>query len=169
MIYKLIEGVPTPADIRSDFPNTSFPSDLSGATLPDGYMWAEPTTTLVVGQYETLTQGLPEEYEQGKWRGTWVITPWPQEDVDRDKREKFKQDRAEKVAAIKVDVDGLIFDGDETSQARMARAVVTMTDADVSPWVLADNTTILATKAQLSVALRKAGEEQTRLWVMPAE
>jgi len=90
----------------------------------------------------------------------------------KEARELFKQERAKAVAAtvVLVDIDentAYLFDGDETSQTRMARAMVTMTDTDVTPWVLADNTPVLVTKAQLAVALRKAAEEQTRLWVMP--
>ena len=93
-----------------------------------------------------------------------------EEDLAREARELFKQDRAKAVAAIVVLVDidentAYLFDGDETSQTRMARAMVAMTDTDVTPWVLADNTPVMVTKAQLAVALRKAAEEQTRLWV----
>jgi len=95
-----------------------------------------------------------------------------EEDLAREAREAFKQDREKAVAAIVVLVDidentAYLFDGDETSQTRMARAIVTMTDSDVTPWVLADNTPVMVTRAQLAVALRKAGEEQTRLWIMP--
>lgn len=88
-----------------------------------------------------------------------------QEDIDREARELFKQSRTEAVSQIVVEVDGLLFDGDEISQTRMARAIVTMQDTDMCPWVLADNTAVMATKAQLVEALRKAGEEQTRLWI----
>lgn len=89
-----------------------------------------------------------------------------QEDLDKQAREAFKQDREEAVKNIKVEVDGMIFDGDETSQTRMSRAIQLMSDTDTTLWVLADNTQIQATKAQLSEALKLAGAEQTRLWVM---
>jgi len=84
-------------------------------------------------------------------------------------REDFKTARAEAVAQIVVEVDGLLFDGDETSQTRMARAAVAMTDEETIQWVLADNTVTQCTKAELIEALRLAGEEQTRVWVMPEE
>ena len=53
---------------------------------------------------------------------------------------------------------GNTFDGDETSQTRMSRAIqVLSTGATASvPWVLADNTVIQATAA-----------EQARFWALP--
>jgi len=79
-------------------------------------------------------------------------------------REDFKQDRETNVANIKVTVDNMVFDGDETSQTRMAKAIVAMEDNETTLWVLADNTQIQATKEQLKQALRLACEEQTSLW-----
>jgi predicted HAD superfamily phosphohydrolase YqeG len=84
-----------------------------------------------------------------------------------DARANFKQERAQAVAAIVVEVDGLLFDGDETSQTRMARAAVAMTDEETIQWVLADNTLTQCTKAKLIEALRLAGAAQTAVWVMP--
>lgn len=68
-----------------------------------------------------------------------------------------------------VTVGDKVFDGDETSQTRMARSIVAMTDTETVLWVLADNTPVQVTKAELTEALRLAGEEQTRLWMMPSE
>ena len=81
--------------------------------------------------------------------------------------EAFKAQRQILVDNIKVTVGGRVFDGDEVSQTRMARAAVAMTDTETVLWVLADNTPTQCTKAELIEALRLAGEEQTRLWVMP--
>lgn len=82
-------------------------------------------------------------------------------------REQWKARRAEAVANIKVTTGaGNVFDGDEISQGRMARAVLalqTATGQTVS-WVLADNTVIEATAAELLEALALAGAEQARLW-----
>lgn len=80
-----------------------------------------------------------------------------------------KRERAAKVAMLKVEVDGLIFDGDETAQSRMARAI---TAAEVSGlestvWVLADNTVKTVTKAQLQQALSKAMLAMSKLWTEP--
>jgi len=83
-------------------------------------------------------------------------------------RQQWKADRAEAVAAIKVTTQaGNTFDGDEVSQARMARAILGL-QASTSPtvtWVLADNTVIEATATELQEALALAGAEQARLWV----
>ena len=82
-------------------------------------------------------------------------------------RDTFKAERQKLVDAIKVVVNGKTFDGDEVSQGRMARAAVAMTDTETVLWVLADNTPTQCTKAELIEALRLAGEEQTKIWVMP--
>jgi len=87
-------------------------------------------------------------------------------------RAEWKVERAAAVAAIKVTTAaGNTFDGDETSQARMARAILGL-QALTSPtvtWVLADNTVIEATAAELQEALALAGAEQARLWVASHE
>ncbi|TLX52851.1 hypothetical protein DN826_21480, partial [Stutzerimonas nosocomialis] len=71
-----------------------------------------------------------------------------------------------RVAQIKITTsDGLVWDGDETSQTRMARAIASMDDGDTVLWVLADNTPVQATREQLREALRLAGLRQTELWV----
>ncbi|EWC40210.1 DUF4376 domain-containing protein, partial [Stutzerimonas stutzeri] len=80
-------------------------------------------------------------------------------------RQRWKDNRAAAVAAIKVEVDGMVFQGDETSQTRMARSLSVMKDDETIRWVLADNTPAQVTKAQLVEALRLAGAEQARLWV----
>lgn len=80
-------------------------------------------------------------------------------------RAEWKAERAAAVAAITVEVDGMLFQGDETSQTRMARSVSVMEDGETIRWVLVDNTSAQVTKAQLIEALRLAGTEQARLWV----
>lgn len=81
-------------------------------------------------------------------------------------RKAFKQSRAEAVSQIVVEVDGLLFDGDETAQTRMTRAALVMNDEETTLWVQANNIPTEVTKAQLTEALRLAGAEQTRLWIM---
>ena len=79
-----------------------------------------------------------------------------------------KTHRTESVARIRVTTDsGKVFDGDETSQTRMARAVVALQAAGQTEtlWVLADNTPATVTLDELAEALALAGAEQTRLWV----
>ena len=81
-------------------------------------------------------------------------------------REAFKASRSEAVKAIQVTTSaGNTFDGDETSQARMARAILALPDGQAVPWVLHDNTVIEASAAELREALALAGAEQARVWV----
>lgn len=62
---------------------------------------------------------------------------------------------------------GNTFNGDEASQNRMSRAITAMNAEDQTLWVLANNTPILATQAELREALRKSGEAMTAIWVAP--
>lgn len=85
-----------------------------------------------------------------------------------------KSARSAAVSSITVTVDGMVFDGDEVSQERMARTVTAATATgasmdDTTTWVLHDNTVATVTIRQLATALRLAGEEQTRLWTVPYE
>ena len=86
-----------------------------------------------------------------------------------DSREEAKQARAKQVEALKVTTSsGNTFDGDEISQSRMARAIIALSTGlapDVT-WVLADNTTIQATGAELTEALVLAGQAQAAVWVI---
>ena len=88
--------------------------------------------------------------------------------ADAAAHEQKKATREEVVARIRVTTaSGKVFDGDETSQTRMARAVVALQAAGQAEtlWVLADNTPATVTLAELAEALALAGAEQTRLWV----
>lgn len=80
-----------------------------------------------------------------------------------------KRERAAKVAAIKVEVDGMRFDGDESAQSRMARAITAAETAGLEStvWVLADNSVATVTKAQLQQALSKAMLAMGELWTEP--
>lgn len=103
--------------------------------------------------------------------GQWVL--------DDDKASEVamteaKTDRAEAVSRITVEVDGMVFDGDEKAQDRMARAITmfqasNLPDDYTTAWVLADNTVAQVTVNQLAQALLLAGQKQTELWVKPYE
>lgn len=102
-----------------------------------------------------------------------VPEPTAEELIAR-KMEEAKSERAASVEAIKVWVDGMEFDGDETAQTRMGRTITAAvstgaTSEDFTTWVLADNTVAQVTIGQLARALRKAGEKQTELWTKPYE
>lgn len=98
-----------------------------------------------------------------------------QELIDRISREQsevravLKRARAEAVENIKVTTQaGHTFDGDEVSQGRMARAILWMQAADAQSitWVLADNSVIQASAAELAEALALAGAAQAAIWVL---
>lgn len=86
---------------------------------------------------------------------------------------KAKRERAEAVAKITVEVNGMTFDGNEEAQSRMARTVATAVALGVDintekrTWVLADNTIAQPTVAQLAEATRLAGDKMTELWIVP--
>lgn len=94
-----------------------------------------------------------------------ALTPVP----PTDPREIAKAARAVAVAAIKVTTQaGNTFDGDEDSQGRMARAIIALSTglAPSVNWVLADNSVIQATAAELTEALVLSGMAQAALWVL---
>lgn len=85
-----------------------------------------------------------------------------------------KAERAAAVSKITVTVDGMTFDGDETSQERMSRTITAAVATGepmtaTTTWVLADNTVAQVSIQQLAQALRQAGEQQTALWTVPYE
>ena len=126
------------------------------APLPNGSLTAPPETS---GTEVAQLTG-----------GGWTVLPeYPPEPPPT--RESLKAARAAAVEALTVTTAaGNTFDGDETSQARMSRAILVLsTGAATSvPWVLADNTVIQASAAELTEALALAGAEQARLWVLPS-
>lgn len=119
----------------------------------------------------------PEEGKAEFWAAlgvTYTETPDPEpteEELAARELEKAKRLRAAQVAAIKVEVDGMTFDGDETAQSRMARAITAAETAgmDSTVWVLADNTVATVTKAQLQQALTKAMLAMSEVWTVPYE
>ena len=110
--------------------------------------------------------------DRGDWYEVVAIPAPTPEEQQQALMEQKKALRAEAVSRITVEVDGMVFDGDEKAQDRMARAI-TMFNANnlpadtVTPWVLADNTVAEVTVTQLSQALLLAGKEQTALWTIP--
>lgn len=98
-----------------------------------------------------------------------VAVPTPTEaELAAQALAQAKAERAEAVAAITVTVDGMLFDGDEKAQERMARAVLMAESPEESiEWVLADNTVTMVTAEQLRRACRAAGKTMGVLWVKP--
>lgn len=94
--------------------------------------------------------------------------------IDQDKkseleREAFKSARVAAVAGITVTtMSGKVYDGDEVSQGRMARAILGMQsqpEGSTVQWALHDNTVVDVGISELQEALTLAGLRQTELWV----
>ena len=140
----VIQTVPNPA------PNTQ-------GNYAKAAEWAESNNATIV-EY-----GPTSEYPEGFFR----VEPLPAPSVQEILAEA-KAERAAAVAAITVEVDGMIFDGDEAAQERMARAVLMAESMDEeTEWVLADNTVAVVTADQLRRACKAAGKAQTALWTVP--
>lgn len=84
-------------------------------------------------------------------------------------RDELKAKRQEIVDAITVEVNGKVFDGDEISQERMARAlkVADITGQTSCTWVLHDNSAVDVTKDELAQALALALQAQSAVWIIP--
>lgn len=91
-------------------------------------------------------------------------TPTPAQEY-----EAWKIERAKSVAAITVMTsNGRVFDGDEVSQGRMARAILSMQanpNITHTPWMMSNNEPANVTKEELAEALALAGIRQTQLWI----
>jgi hypothetical protein len=74
MIHKIIDGNPIPANIRAEFPNTSFPADLSRAVLPEGYVWVAPSSPPECGPFERAEVAAPALVD-GAWVQQWSVAP----------------------------------------------------------------------------------------------
>lgn len=79
--------------------------------------------------------------------------------------EAWKVERQARVDALVVEVDGLVFDGNEISTRRMADVVAAADDlANATEWTLADNRVVVVTVQQLKQALRLSTEARTAIW-----
>lgn len=118
------------------------------------------------------------DVEKSDITGQWYVAGYapmkPEEQKQKEQVEQAlthaKTERAAAVASITVEVDSMVFDGDEKAQERMARAVLMAeSPEEQTAWVLADNTVAMVTADQLRRACRAAGQAQTALWTVPYE
>lgn len=108
-----------------------------------------------------------EESEKGGWYRIGTAPKFSDEEVAMKQLVAAKAERENYVKRIVVEVDGMMFDGDEVSQDRMARSIIALDLGEKVQWVLADNSIAQVTRAQLREALRKAGTAQTAIWSDP--
>ena len=103
------------------------------------------------------------------WDGETLTEPEVAAPTPEALREAAKAARTLAVSQITVTTAaGNTFDGDETSQNRMARAILALqaTNTPATLWVLSDNSVIDATVAELAEALAMSGAAQSALWVI---
>lgn len=158
--------------LRLDNPGVSFPTSPSDDLLAEWGVVPVETPPAPEFDPETHHAVLLEPVEAGgKWTRMWEVRSLTDHELSErteDAHHAWKERRAAAVAAIEVTTAaGNTFDGDETSQSRMVRAILGLqaSSSDTVPWVLADNSVISATVAELQEALALATAEQVRLWV----
>ncbi|WP_345993772.1 DUF4376 domain-containing protein [Sulfurimonas sp. HSL-1716] len=77
----------------------------------------------------------------------------------------WKIDRQTAVDSIEVTYNGVVYQGDETSQDRMSRAINALPDTTTTvPWVAKDNSVKNLTKTDLQAILLDAGTQQSQIW-----
>ena len=162
-----------------------FPKEAM-ALCKDGKAYIEEVEPIVKMVEEELLVALPvydengelvsgERYETKQVEKTIrrfqiVAVPEPTaEELAKQAIAQAKAERSEEVEALTVEVEGMIFDADETSQARMSVAASSMTDDETNVWVLHDNSVVQVTKAQLLLACRLARIAQSAVWTKPYE
>lgn len=152
------------------------------ALVADGYaslFKVVPVTPIAPPVFDSKTQRCERNgavFVNGEWQYAWLVSALSENEIaeiaERDAiqaRNVAKTQRELAVSQIQVTTtSGKTFDGDETSQTRMARAIIALqaTGTPETVWVLADNTPTMATVAELSEALALAGAAQAAIWVI---
>lgn len=135
----------------------------------------DPVVRSQLGVVEVTEPTPPEDYSEDLYYRTEqdeapyvVYTRKSDEQIAEAALSKAKQERAQAVAGIIVTTtSGNSFDGHEDAQNRMSRALLGLSDTDMMPWVLADNSIAQVTKAELQEALRLSSTAMAELWVKP--
>lgn len=161
------QAVRTYAEIKTLNRHISYPK-AGTAMLGDEWKLIAITDKPV---FDELTQGVIE-IAPVNFTQTWeVYTLTAQESqVKLDKKlivdtKAWKTDREKLVEAIEVIYNTVIYQGDETSQTRMARAIIGLADDIVTiDWVAKDNSVNALTRIDLQAILLDAGTQQSVLW-----
>lgn len=131
---------------------------------------------------DALTQRVEERpmtLVNGVWEQQWGVVALDAATIAANQanaavqaRTAAKAARTAAVEAITVTTSsGHIYNGDEVSQTRMARAIIALNAQPQSPvptitWVLANNTAAVVTAAELTQALALSGAAQAAVWVI---
>lgn len=140
---------------------------FEGEYPPEAAHWCNNSGNHYIEEIDPTEDGIR------RFRIVKVPDPTPEELAARALAQA-KGERAAAVENITVEVDGMIFQGDETSQSRLSRMVAITQANGLSmdtkvTWVLADNTIAQPTVQQLAKACLLAGQKQTELWTKPYE
>jgi hypothetical protein len=166
--------------LRSEFakslPNVSLAETLTSHEFDTyGFDVVAEVPQPVAGEFEKVNYLGAVEQADGSFAQGWEVVAMEQSEIDAivarkadQARQEAKHARAQLVEEIKVEVGGKVFDGDETSQNRMARAIIALDSAAQAStfWTLADNSTVEVTTDELKLALQLAGQAQTDIWAI---
>ncbi len=161
-------------------PRTSFPT--GDFTPPAPYAIIQPSDKPTFDWRTQYVKEVAPVLIADVWTQAWEVAEIFETQAERDAsiakaaeadamnvRQAAKAARATAVEAITVTTAaGNTYQGDETSQTRMARAIIAL-GTGLAPsvtWVLADNTVVQATAAELTEALVLAGQAQAAIWVI---
>jgi len=83
----------------------------------------------------------------------------------KKKIKSWKKDRQQKVDNIEVTYNNVVYQGDETSQTRMTKAITALPDDTTTiDWIAKDNSVQSLTRVDLKTILLDAGTQQSILW-----
>ncbi len=136
---------------------------------------ADPQLRKLLGVQEVPEPEAPADYDRDLYyfheldEAPYVVyTKKSDEQVSQVLLLRAKQARAAAIDSLTVtSASGNVFDADEVSQNRLARAISVLEDSETLPWVLADNSVIAASKTELVEVLRLAGAAMALEWVKP--
>lgn len=109
-----------------------------------------------------------EESEKGGLYLKGTAPTWTSDEVIENEFQQDKNNRTKEMETLTVEIDGYVFQADETSQNRMCRAITVLSNSSQEiTWITADNQIVNVTREQLQRALRAAVEAQTVIWHKP--
>lgn len=164
----------TEKTIRDTFPNTSFPTPF---VAPAGYVEVAATA---LPTYDPIMQAVREAAPL--LMGEKYLQQWEVYNLDataiaanqavarQAAVDVAKFNRQSEVDNLKVTVTtGKVFDGNESAQSRMARAIIAadITGLTECVWVLADSTPATVTLTDLKEALALSIQAQGAVWARP--
>lgn len=128
--------------------------------------------TLSIGSF---LDSLPSDYRDISYLEDNGASMYYKEDgsIDVDKEVELeletynattKQSTLKAIDTMRVEVDGLGYDGDETATTRMQKAITTLVGEEKINWRLYDNSMAVVTQTELGKAMRAAGILMSKLW-----